>query len=163
MLGLSQLRIESIAGQGLSASANMVIDPRLAEQLRAGVTGMPLMRSLEVEARAGIDAALVDVLPMEQRMWAQQLEGFGILRREADQLTARANLAGGELTVDAEVKEHPPVRAQHPVTALVDLLKGEARLLGRLVQQVGQEFLQVEVVFFVQGAASSLVSYKINR
>lgn len=101
-LGLSQLRIESLAGQGLSASADMVIDPRLAEQLRAGVTGMPLMRSLEVEAQAGIDAALVDVLPMEQRMWAQQMEGFGILRRDANQLTTRVNLSGGELSINGQ-------------------------------------------------------------
>ncbi len=101
-LGLSRLRIESIAGQGLSASADMVIDPRLAQQLRAGVTGMPLMRSLAVEAQAGVDAALVDVLPMEQQMWARQLEGFGILRRDADQLRARVNLSGGELSINGQ-------------------------------------------------------------
>lgn len=101
-LGLSGLRIESVAGQGLSASAEMVVDPRLAEQLRAGVTGMPLLRSLELEAQAGVDAALVDVLPMEQQLWARQLEGFGILRRDEGQLRARANLSGGALSINGQ-------------------------------------------------------------
>ncbi len=101
-MGVSQLRIESIAGQGLSGSASMTIDPVLAEQLRAGIQGMPLLLSLEMQAEAGLDTALVDVLPMEQQMWAKQLEGFGVLRRDEDQLRARVNLSGGTISINGQ-------------------------------------------------------------
>ncbi len=99
-LSMPVLRVESVAGQGFGGSANLLVQPQFADQLRAGVTGMPLLRSIEMEAEGGIDAALIDVLPAEQQLWARQLEGFGLLRREDDQLRARMNLSGGVLSVN---------------------------------------------------------------
>ncbi len=72
------------------------------------------------------------------------------------------DLLGRHAPVLAQMKQHPPVGTQHPVAPLVDLLERQAAGLGGLRQQVWQETLQIEVIFFAHLVALAVVSYKIN-
>jgi hypothetical protein len=99
---VSSLRVESAAGAGLTGSAELRIKPDMAAQLRAGADAMALWQSLRLDASLGVDTALVEALPAEQRLWVEQARAFGVLRRTDDGWDATMSIDDGSLSVNGE-------------------------------------------------------------
>ena len=75
-------------------------------------------------------------------------------------LGPRADVRRGQPSINAKMKEDPPLGSQHPVTILVKTLEIQARRLRGLREQVRKERLQVEIRIVCHCPA--LVSYKNN-
>ena len=99
---LTRLRLENPAGAGMSGTAELEILPRMAARLRTDEGGMALWSAARLDAAMGIDDALVRALPAEQAGWLQQLQAFGILRREAGQWRLEVSMDEGLLSVHGQ-------------------------------------------------------------
>ena len=101
-LELSKLRVETADGDGLEGRAKLMVRPVMAERLVNGAGGMALWRALRLDAELAIDSALIEALPAEPRMWAEQARAFGILRRTATDWRVEMSMDEGALRIHGE-------------------------------------------------------------
>lgn len=101
-LELSNLRMETADRDGLEGQAELLIRPAMAERLVNGADGMGLWQALRLDAEFAVDAVLIDALPGEARMWAEQAKAFGILRRTATHWRMEMSVDEGALRIHGE-------------------------------------------------------------
>lgn len=99
---LTRLRLDDGSGAGLAARADLQVQPRMADRLRAGAGGMAMWSALRLNAAMDIDDALVQTLPEEQSAWLRQLQAFGILRRQDDHWRIEVSMDEGRLSVHGQ-------------------------------------------------------------
>lgn len=99
---LTRLQLGDDAGVGLSARADLQVQPRMADRLRAGAGGMALWSALRLDASMAIDEALIQALPAEQSTWLRQLQAFGVLQRQDDQWRLEVSMDEGRLSVHGQ-------------------------------------------------------------
>ena len=101
-VGLTRLRLENLAGAGMSARADLQIRPVMAARLRTGHDPMALWSALRLDAEMGIDPALAQALPAEQMAWLQQLQAFGILRQIDGEWRLAVSMDEGRLSIHGQ-------------------------------------------------------------
>ena len=99
---LNRLRLENPAGAGISGTADLRILPLMADRLRIGEHGMALWSAARLNAAMGIDDALAQAFPAEQARWLQQLQAFGVLRRQDDEWRLEVSMDEGRLSVHGQ-------------------------------------------------------------
>ena len=96
---LSTLRVETTDRDGLEGRADLTVRPAMAERLANGVGGMGLWQALRLDAELAIDTALIEALPAELRLWAEQAKAFGILRRTASDWRLEVSMDEGTFRI----------------------------------------------------------------
>ncbi|MRH77811.1 DUF945 family protein [Spiribacter sp. C176] len=86
----------------LSADAELVIKPEMADLLRAGLMSFAMLEAMDFEMNVGLDQALANSLPRELGVWLAQMRAFGVLRAQDDRLELNIRLQDGEVLVHGE-------------------------------------------------------------
>jgi len=97
---LTRLRLETADGDAMHATANLRVQPLLAERLREGATGMALWEALRLDTELVIDQAMVEALPNEAQAWLHQGRASGFLRRREGTWRLALALEEGQLRLD---------------------------------------------------------------
>ena len=101
-LYLTEAELAAGPQRRLSADAELVIKPEMANLLRAGLVGLGALDAMDFELVVGLDQALANSLPRELGVWLAQMRAFGVLRTQDDRLEFNLRLQDGEVLVHGE-------------------------------------------------------------
>lgn len=101
-LYLTEAELAAGPERRLSADAELVIKPEMANLLRAGLVGLGAFEAMDFELDVALDQALANSLPRELGVWLAQMRAFGVLRTQGDRLEFNLRLQDGEVLVHGE-------------------------------------------------------------